>query len=162
MHSRRLRINRDMVLVNIVVLAIESTIRVRPPTPALESVAVAAVLEIAGVRIRPGVFADEAGAVVPQELAEDGERAADYDEVGFDAAVEKKLVRSVVLRRGRRETYIHIEGVATAQGWSAAVSMGKRVTRRIMLVTTVLGNVSIRMGGRRTAKRTMNRWRKCT
>lgn len=38
-----------------------------------------------------GVFADEAGCDVAEEEAHDGEAAADYDEVGFDAAVRERV-----------------------------------------------------------------------
>lgn len=132
-----------MVLVQVVVLmsAVEPAVRVRAPTPALEAVAVTdAALMVACLVRGAAVLADEAGPVVSQELSDDGQRAADYDEVGFDTATGEDSTVSECggTCNGGESTYIHMDGVATAQGWSAAVSMGKRVTRRTMLVMTVL------------------------
>lgn len=52
-----------------------------------------------------GVFADEAGGDVTEEEAHDGEAAADYDEVGFDAAV--KVLISLFWIRVLSERSLH-------------------------------------------------------
>jgi hypothetical protein len=43
------------------------------------------VFEVA--RARRGAFADEFGRVPPEEVPEEGEAGADYDEVCFDVAI---------------------------------------------------------------------------
>lgn len=70
------------ILVDILItIRPQSTVRVREPRAALHPVAVTRLVASgAGVGVRGvAVFADEAGAVVEEELAEDREGAADND-----------------------------------------------------------------------------------
>lgn len=77
-----------------------------------------------------------------EEEAHDGEAAADYDEVGFDAAVREWL-ESSHYRHFVIGTYIQIAGVLIAQVVSVALTMGGRRERRTRLVTKVLEEITI-------------------